>query len=112
MVTTSPGPQGSPDPSRPAGSPGPSATPAPTEIEDLPVPTPTGKPVTVTGTVAAGVEAGCLVLTSGGTTYLLLGSHDQLAPGARVTVEGTLAEDVMTTCQQGTPLQVRTVRPG
>jgi hypothetical protein len=108
-----------PGPTATSGGPSPSAEPAPSapadgtrppEIEDLPVPTPSGKPVTVSGTVAAGVESGCLVLTSGGTTYLLLGSHEGLTPGADVTVEGTLVTDVMTTCQQGTPLLVRSVR--
>jgi hypothetical protein len=74
-------------------------------------PTPTGAPIVVTGTVTAGVEEGCLVLTDGGTTYLLLGEDDQLVPGAEVTVEGTLADDVVTICQEGTPLQVQSVRP-
>jgi hypothetical protein len=80
--------------------------------EDLPLPAPTGAPVRVTGTVTEGVEHGCLVLTHEGTTYLLLGAHDQLPPGTRVTVEGTLPDDVATTCQQGTPLLVGTVLPG
>lgn len=74
-------------------------------------PSPTATPLVVSGTVTEGVEAGCLVLTDGDTTYLLLGAQDQLTPGAEVTVEGTPAEDTMTTCQQGTPLQVRSVRP-
>jgi hypothetical protein len=96
---------GAEDPSPVPSSPSePSATPAPT-------PTPTGTPIVVTGTVTEGVEQGCLVLIDDGTTYLLLGAEDQLAPGAEMTVEGRLADDVMTTCQQGTPLRVESVRP-
>ncbi len=99
------GPRGTQDPVPTAPSP----QPVPTEVEDLPVPSPDGTSVTATGTVTAGVESGCLVLTSNGTTYLLLGAHEALRVGARVTVDGTLAEGVATTCQQGVPLQVRTV---
>lgn len=73
--------------------------------------TPTAGPIEVTGTVTEGVEEGCLVLTDQGTTYLLLGEHDELVDGAEVTVEGTLADDGATTCQQGTPLEVQSVRP-
>jgi hypothetical protein len=90
-----------PTPVPPSGSSEPGAT----------SPTPTGTPIVITGTVTEGVERGCLVLTDHGTTYLLLGANDQLRPGTEVTVEGTLALDVMTTCQQGTPLQVLSVRP-
>jgi hypothetical protein len=89
-----------PSPVPPSGSSEPSA----------PSPTPTGTQLAVTGTVTEGAERGCLVLTDNGTTYLLLGAEDQLIPGAVVTFEGTLAEDVMTICQQGTPLQVQSVR--
>ena len=99
-----PGPSASTTPSPPAG-------PATTEPASPPASS-DGPTITVTGTVGAGVEAGCLVLTAGGTTYELLGARDVLRAGDRVTVEGALAEDVVTTCQQGTPLRVRVVRPG
>jgi hypothetical protein len=67
------------------------------------------KPVTVTGTVAEGVEAGCLVLGR----YLLIGGRgDGVRAGAKVTVTGRAQPDLVTTCQQGTPLLVETVRPG
>jgi len=71
---------------------------------------------TITGTVVAGVEPGCLVLDAGGTSYLLVFSGDRArvaAPkaGAKVTVVGTPSPDMVTTCQQGTPLVVSEVRP-
>jgi hypothetical protein len=111
-ATTSPG--ATPTPGAPptsSGTPAPPSASAAPEIEDLPVPTPSGRPLRVTGTVAAGVESGCVLLNAGTTTYLLLGLRETLQPGTRVTVEGTVTKDVMTTCQQGTPLQVRTVTP-
>lgn len=59
--------------------------------------------VTVTGTVTEGVEPGCLLLD----TYLLIGGPAEvLRAGARVTVTGRVEADLMTTCQQGTPLRV------
>ncbi|MEV0156203.1 hypothetical protein AB0H57_21085 [Micromonospora sp. NPDC050686] len=58
---------------------------------------------TLTGTVAAGVEPNCLLLDG----YLLVGGpRDVLRPGAKVTVEGRVQPDMMTTCQQGTPFVV------
>lgn len=65
-------------------------------------------PITVTGTVEAGVESNCLLL--GG--YLLLGGDRALVkPGARITVTGRSEPDTLTTCQQGTPLRVESVTP-
>lgn len=67
------------------------------------------EPVTVTGTVEEGVEPGCLVLDG----YLLLGGRDRgIRAGAKVIVTGRIQRDLVTTCQQGTPLRVETVRPG
>ncbi|GAA0812459.1 hypothetical protein Sya03_53660 [Spirilliplanes yamanashiensis] len=62
----------------------------------------------LTGTVAAGVEPGCLILRTGTGDYLLLISGDRSAatPGAKVVVTGTEARDMATTCQQGTPFVV------
>ncbi|WP_232323583.1 hypothetical protein [Catenuloplanes japonicus] len=85
----------------------------------LPLETPpdmTGKPgkpveVTVTGQVTAGVEPGCRLISDGRTSYLLLGGDENVAKiGAQVTVTGTVGEGMMTTCQQGTPLQVTSVK--
>jgi hypothetical protein len=95
----------SPPASRPPDSPPPPTTrPVP--------PPPTGELVTVRGRVEEGVEAGCVVLRAdAGTTYLLIGADPAVAtPGARVEVEGDLRIDLLTTCQQGTPIAVKKVR--
>lgn len=72
--------------------------------------------MTLTGTVMEGVEHGCRLLTSGGTTYVLLVAanveREQIPVGARVTVRGQPEPDMMTTCQQGTPFTVTEVLPG
>jgi hypothetical protein len=67
--------------------------------------------VTVSGILEQGVEPTCILL---GQYLLLGGSRELLRPGQAVTVTGHLAVDLVTTCQQGTPLQVdRAVRlPG
>ena len=63
-------------------------------------------PITVTGTVEAGVESNCLLL--GG--YLLLGGdRAMIQAGARVSVTGRPEPDTLTTCQQGMPLRVDSV---
>jgi hypothetical protein len=101
------------------------AQPSPSAPESLPAPTPPGKatggpalpgatagktsgPMTLTGTVTAGVEPNCLLLDG----YLLVGGpREHLRSGARVTVTGRVQADLMTTCQQGTPLVVETAQP-
>jgi hypothetical protein len=80
-------------------------------VEDLPVPS-LGRsprpPLTLTGTVEAGVERGCLLLDG----YLLLGGDRTLiVAGARVTVTGRPEPGTLTTCQQGTPFRVETTEP-
>ncbi len=107
-------------------------SPTPTELEPaLPLPgtKPTkpafpGQPTTgtgvgtrtVTGTVGAGVEPGCLVLAGPDDSYLLIfsgGIGPSAAPvGSTVTVVGQVQPQLVTTCQQGTPLVVSAVRPG
>ncbi len=69
--------------------------------------------VTIRGQLRDGVEAGCRVLaTDDGKTYLLVGGdRSALAGAARVEVVGQPVPDLMTTCQQGTPFQVASVRP-
>lgn len=53
------------------------------------------------------MEAGCLLLRG----YLLIGGRDQgLRAGATVTVTGRTETDLLSTCQQGTPLRVDSVR--
>ena len=63
---------------------------------------------TLTGTVAAGVEHGCLLLDG----YLLVGGDRAvIRAGARLTVTGRVVPDLITTCQQGTPFVVTSARP-
>ncbi|MGW4465692.1 hypothetical protein [Micromonospora sp. NPDC004704] len=79
-------------------------------------PTPTKSPgapasagaLTLTGVITPGVEPNCLLLDG----HLLLGGpRDQLRSGARVTVTGQVRPGMMTTCQQGTPFMVESVKP-
>ncbi len=69
--------------------------------------------MTVTGTVSAGVESGCLVFepksAPGKGTWVLVGRTGGLEAGMTVTIRGALAPGVMTTCQQGTPFRVEAV---
>ncbi|MDR6321853.1 hypothetical protein J3R03_006049 [Actinoplanes couchii] len=64
---------------------------------------------TLTGTVTAGVEHGCLLL---GEHLLVGGDRALIRAGAYVTVTGEVVPDLMTTCQQGIPFVVAEVRPG
>jgi hypothetical protein len=75
-------------------------------------PKPPGTERTLRGSVQEGVEANCIVLDADdGNTYLLLGGDRQvLAGGGRVEVKGLVQPDLMTTCQQGIPVTVTTVR--
>ena len=68
-------------------------------------------PIEVVGDVEAGVENGCTVLRTETGLYLLTGAADPLIkPGARLWVKGWPRPDVVTTCQQGTVLEVLEVR--
>jgi hypothetical protein len=81
-------------------------------------PSPTTTPgsrhrLTATGTLRDGVEPGCLLLEADqGTVYLLVGGdRGKLAAGGRVQVTGLLAPDLLSTCQQGKPLLVSSIKP-
>jgi hypothetical protein len=84
-----------------------------------PAPPTTGKPapgggqLAVTGTVREGVEPGCLLLEAdrGGSYLLVGGDRAELRAGTRVQVTGRLARDLLSTCQQGEPLVVGSVKP-
>ena len=80
-------------------------TTAPTE------PTRGGGPVTVVGTVAAGVEPGCLLLQAeaGGSFLLVGGERAELRPGRRLAVTGRVDRSLLSTCQQGEPLVVASI---
>ena len=65
---------------------------------------------TVTGTISAGVEPGCLLLED---LLLIINDPEQQSAakvGATVTVTGRAQPGMMTTCQQGTPFIVTTLR--
>lgn len=89
-----------------------SATPAPSPTSSAASPEPSepaGDRMTLSGTVRAGVEAGCLVLRDDGTLYLLLDDQDRMKPGEKVTVTGYVDKDAMSYCMQGKPFRVLTV---
>jgi hypothetical protein len=71
-----------------------------------------GPTVTLQGTVSMGVEPGCIILDADdGQSYLLLdGDREIIMSGGRIEVEAVLEPDIMTTCQQGTPVTVLSVR--
>ena len=73
------------------------------------IPVGSPKAVTIDGVIEAGVEPGCKVLTAGNTRFLILGGDD-VPMGVPVRVEGTLQPGVLSTCQQGTPLRVTSVK--
>ena len=82
------------------GAPSDQATPPPV---DPSVGVKTVAPMTMTGTVTAGVEANCMLLNG----YLLIGGPRELIrSGATITVTGRVQKGMMTTCQQGTPFVV------
>jgi hypothetical protein len=69
--------------------------------------------MSISGEVVEGVEAGCLLLKTPDTLYLLVGGdRAALQVGKRVTVVGTPQPGLMSTCQQGSPFQVVSVRSG
>ena len=74
-----------------------------------------GKLVTVTGTVSAGVENGCLLLTTDPASpdgpWQLIGNIAGIEAGQQVTVRGARIDTVATTCQQGLPFAVQNVVP-
>jgi hypothetical protein len=68
--------------------------------------------LTVTGTVEAGVEPGCTLLSTGDKVYLLVGGDRAVIERSRrLTVVGTPQPDLMSTCQQGVPFRVSEARP-
>lgn len=97
-------------------------TSAPESTEESPVPEETtpyldpslgdttkpGSAITISGTVEAGVESGCLVLEHEGTVYGIFGDFDTsvVYAGAQVTLQGNVDDGMMSTCQQGTPFVV------
>lgn len=64
--------------------------------------------INVTGILEQGVEGGCLILKSDdGKLYTLLDLPSDTPPfGSRVAVTGTIHDDVVTSCMQGTVLKI------
>ncbi|GLZ00897.1 hypothetical protein [Actinoplanes sp. NBRC 103695] len=105
---------------QPGAAPAGSASPELPTSSDLPQPSKGAEPgdtgaQTITGTVSAGVEPGCVVLTGGGKSHLLIfddaALKSEAKEGATVVVTGRSDPGLMTTCQQGTPFLVTAVRP-
>jgi hypothetical protein len=96
------------------GSPSPAESPTSTPVEDLTVTSSgPGAAIEVRGTITEGVEAGCLVFSPENATtdgsWVLVGNTAGLEAGQTVTLRGTPAPEVITTCQQGTPFRVESV---
>lgn len=98
-------------PSTPAETP----SPAPTVKPSLPAPVGAKSPtpgvsgaLTLTGTIYAGAEPSCLLLTQGSATYLLSATDAmKLRVGQRVVVSGNISpKGLMTHCMQGIPFKV------
>ena len=73
-----------------------------------------GGTTTLTGTIAAGVESGCLILTdkTGAVLANLQGvDPTSVALETEVDVTGKFETDVMTTCMQGKPFAVTSIQP-
>jgi hypothetical protein len=98
-----------------SGTDSPAAPPAATSTEESGKPSAAPAGQTITGTLTAGVEPNCILLSGGGTDYLLIISdpalRDQLKTGEQATVVGRPDTQQVTTCQQGTPFIVTSVRP-
>jgi hypothetical protein len=102
-----------------AGGAGPTTAPetlptAPTTPTSTTAPGAPGKSqITATGTLRDGVEPGCVLLQSEqGTVYLLVGGdRGKLTAGGRVQVTGVLSPDLLSICQEGQPLLVRSIKP-
>lgn len=104
----------------------PVSAPAPTSSAPAPSTEPTTEPSgakptatgaeTITGTVEAGVEPGCLLLRDSKGSHLLFfddaAMRTDAAVGKKVTLTGRSAPTMMSTCQQGIPFIVTSVSAG
>jgi uncharacterized protein DUF5818 len=86
---------------------------APTTRPPTTAPASGKRQLTATGTLRDGVEPGCVLLEADqGTVYLLVGGdRGKLSAGGRVQVTGMLAPDLLSTCQEGKPLLVSSIKP-
>lgn len=96
-------------PSSPSTEP---STPLPSGLSLPPSPSDKAGTMTLTGLVEAGVENGCLIMRTGGKTYLLVGGDKTVVkPGAQLQVTGRLAPDLKSYCMQGIAFQVTAASP-
>jgi hypothetical protein len=99
----------------PPGSSGSTPAPAPTVAPTVAPSASTGGSESLSGTVSAGVEPNCLLLTGEGATHLLIFSDPALRSaakvGASITAVGTAKPAQVTTCQQGIPFIVTAITP-
>ncbi|HET6531758.1 MAG TPA: hypothetical protein VFH03_14275 [Actinoplanes sp.] len=106
---------GAPGPA-PSASALPSAEPSGSAVSPGPPPPSAAGALSISGEVTAGVEPDCLLLTGAGEPYLLVFSDESMQAkakvGARITVTGRAQPGMMTTCQQGIPYLVTSVRAG
>jgi len=77
-----------------------------------PAPTNGAGDITIAGTVTAGAEPTCMLLTSDKIEYLLLLKTNQtVAAGQAISVTGHVVHGMMSHCMQGTPFQVTKIGP-
>jgi hypothetical protein len=65
---------------------------------------------TLSGTIEAGVEPNCLILDKHLLVFKDPALKSAAKAGASVTVTGRVATGMMTTCMQGTPFEVTSLR--
>jgi ABC-type phosphate transport system substrate-binding protein len=99
-----------------ANSPGSAPAPTPSATPTVVAPSAsTGGTTSVSGTVSAGVEPHCLLLTGEGASYQLIFSDPALRSaakvGASIIAVGTDRPAQVTTCQQGIPFVVTAITP-
>jgi hypothetical protein len=111
-----------------SAAPASAASPSASDAVDLPLPTvkpsrPAGEPSrpvaggqTITGTVTAGVEPNCLVLSDSSGSHLLIFDDPAMradaTAGSKVKINGRSDPSMMSTCQQGVPFIVVSVEKG
>jgi hypothetical protein len=94
-------------PSASASPPGETTTTSPgVPAKSEPVGTPVGPVLVLDGVATAGVELGCVVFSAKGTLYLLMGWRGRVPLDVPIRVRGQVLTDVLSYCQQGTPLSV------
>lgn len=89
-------------------SPAPTAPPStqPPSTPSEPAGTPSGPTVEYDGVAVPGVEPGCVVFSTAGRHYLLMGAKSTVPLNVPIRVRGVVLTGVLSYCQQGTPFRV------